>query len=47
VLLHFAGEELRVNYIFKVGGIVRYDVKDSFDNIPATKNSEEAHDPSR
>ena len=28
-----------MNYIFKIGGIVGYDVNDSLDNIPGTKSS--------
>ena len=38
-LRNITGEELRVNYILKIGRIVGYDVKDSFDDIPGTKSS--------
>jgi len=31
-----------MNYILKIGRIVRCDVKDSFDNVPGTRDSEKA-----
>lgn len=43
---NFAGEELRVNYILEIGGVVRYDINDSLDDFPVKKRSEGAHDPS-
>ena len=39
-LRNLASEELRVNYILKIGRVVRYDVNDSLNNFPATKDSE-------
>jgi len=35
-LRDFACEELRVDYIFQIGGVVRDDVNDSFNNLTAT-----------